>query len=150
MVRLPDDPLTERFDTAAVEPAAALTWGAMSVAVDLGALADRLAEFGDRAYLLTVTDDSQAHVVSVQVALSGDHLATTVGRRTGANLAQRPTATLLWPPRGPDGAYSLIVDGTALDASGEGPVSLVPTAAVLHRVAGAGGEGPTCIPVTDA
>jgi hypothetical protein len=122
----------------------------MSVAVDLGALADRLAEFGERAYLLTVTDDDLPHVVSVMVELRGDRLATSVGRRTGANLAQRPTATLLWPPTAPDGAYSLIVDGTAEDPSGEGPVSLVPTAAVLHRVAGARGEGPTCIPVTDA
>lgn len=120
----------------------------MSVAVDLGALADRLAEFGERAYLLTVTDDDLPHVVSVLVELRGDRLATSVGRRTGANLAQRPTATLLWPPA-PDGAYSLIVDGTAEGPSGEGPVSLVPTAAVLHRVAGAGGEGPTCVPVTD-
>lgn len=122
----------------------------MSVDVDLGALADRLAAFGDRAYLLTVTDDHLPHVVSVRVSLRGDHLTTTVGRRTGANLARRPSATLLWPPPGPDRAYSLIVDGIAVDAPGEGPVSLLPTAAVLHRVAGAAGEGPTCLPVADS
>ncbi len=119
----------------------------MSIAVDLGALGERLAEYGPRAYLLTVTDDHLPHVVSVEVTLQGDHLATSVGRRTGANLAARPTTTFLWPP-GADGDYSLIVDGTAVDASGEGPLSVLPTAAVLHRVAGAPGEGPTCLPVT--
>jgi hypothetical protein len=119
----------------------------MSVAVDLGALADRLAEFGQRAYLLTVTDDHLPHVVSVEVGLSGDVLATSVGRRTAANLARQPTATLLWPPPGPGGEYSLIVDVTAIDAAGEGPLSVRPTGAVLHRVAGAAGDGPTCLPV---
>jgi hypothetical protein len=119
----------------------------MSDAVDLEALGEQLADFGDRAYLLTVTDDHLPHVVSVQVSLQGDRLATSVGRRTGANLAARPTATFLWPPPTSDGDYSLIVDGTAVDATGEGPLSVQPTAAVLHRVAGAAGAGPTCVPV---
>jgi Pyridoxamine 5'-phosphate oxidase len=119
----------------------------MSVAVDLEALGERLAEYGDLAYLLTVTDDQTPHAVSVRVALRDGHLVTSVGRRTGANLAQRPTATLLWPPTAPDGAYSLIVDGRAVTPAGEGPLSLQPTTAVLHRVAGAPGDGPTCIPV---
>lgn len=122
----------------------------MSIAVDLGALAERLAEYGTRAYLLTVTDDHLPHVVSVEVSLRGDHLATSVGRRTGANLAARPTATFLWPPPDADGDYSLIVDGTAVDPAGEGALSVVPTAAVLHRVAGAPGDGPTCLPVAPA
>jgi hypothetical protein len=120
----------------------------VSIAVDLHALGERLAEYGDRAYLLTVTDDQLPHVVSVQVSLEGDHLATSVGRRTGANLAQRPSTTLLWPPPGDDGEYSLIVDGTAVDPVGEGPLAVLPTAAVLHRVAGTPGDGPTCVPVS--
>jgi hypothetical protein len=120
----------------------------VSIAVDLQALGERLAEYGDRAYLLTVTDDHLPHVVSVQVSLRGDHLATSVGRRTGANLAQRSTATFLWPPPRTDGEYSLIVDGTAVEATGEGPLAVLPTRAVLHRVAGTPGDGPTCLPVT--
>jgi hypothetical protein len=120
----------------------------VSVAVDIVALGERLAEYGGRAYLLTVTDEQVPHVVSVQVALDGDHLVTSVGRRTGANLAARPQATFLWPPPGRDGDYSLIVDGTATAPVGEGPLRVAPTAAVLHRVAGATTDGPTCVPVT--
>ena len=119
----------------------------MSIAVDLSALEERLAEYGGRAYLVTVTDDQRPHVVSVEVALERDRLVTSVGRRTAANLAQRPAATFLWPPVGIDGEYSLIVDGTADGRTGEGPLAVVPTAAVLHRVAGAAGDGATCLPV---
>lgn len=120
----------------------------MSIAVDLDALAASLADYGERAYLVTVTDASLPHVVSVQVRLDGAHLTTSIGRRTGANLATRPAITLLWPPPTGDSEYSLIVDGTALGPAGAGPLAIRPTAAVLHRVAGAPGEGPTCVGVT--
>lgn len=116
----------------------------MSVAVDLAALADRVAEFGDRAYLVTVGDDGP-HVVSVQVSLSDGHLGLRVGRGTAANLTARPAATVLWPP-GPGGEYSLIVDGEAVAPVELGPVRVRPTTAVLHRVAGTG-DGPACLPV---
>ncbi|MBN2623828.1 MAG: hypothetical protein JXA83_10685 [Acidimicrobiales bacterium] len=119
----------------------------MSVAVELEALAARVAEYGSRAYLLTVTDDRVPHVVSVEVAVQDGLLVTSVGRSTGANLGARPRATFLWPPPEPSGDYSLIVDGTAVDPSGEGPITIEPTRAVLHRVAGATGTGPTCVPV---
>lgn len=120
----------------------------MSIAVDLQALHERLTEYGARAYLLTVTDDHTPHAVSVLVRLDGEHLATSIGRRTAANLAERPDATFLWPPVGHDGEYSLIVDGTAVAPVNEGHVTVVPTRAVLHRVAGAEGDAPTCLPVT--
>jgi Pyridoxamine 5'-phosphate oxidase len=119
----------------------------VSIAVDTRALSDRLAQFGAHAFLTTVSDDQRPHVVSVTVALEGDRLVTSVGRHTGANLAARPAATFLWSPADADPDYSLIVDGTAIDVRGEGPVALEPTRAVLHRVAGAAGEGPTCVAV---
>jgi hypothetical protein len=55
-----------------------------------------------------------------------------LGRRTLANVTDRPQVTLLWPPVDP-ADYSLIVDGTAqLD----GEVLLIdPSRAVLHRAA---------------
>jgi hypothetical protein len=121
----------------------------VSVAVDLEALRERIAEYGDRAYLVTVSDDQAPHAVSVHVELEDGHLVTSVGRRTGANLVRRPTATLLWPPTGPGAEYSLIVDGTAVAPAGEGPLTLAPTSAVLHKVADATGDGPGCVPVTD-
>ena len=122
----------------------------MSVAVDIEALGERIAEYGGTAYLLTVTDDHVPHVVSVTVAMQGDRLITSVGRRTGANLAARPTATFLWPPGATGSGYSLIVDGLAVDPAGEGALHVEPTRAVLHRTAGASGDGPTCLPVESA
>jgi len=118
----------------------------MSVAVDIAALAERIAEHGERAYLVTVGDDGSPHVVSVEVALDGAHLAARVGNRTAANLRDRAAATVLWPPAA-GGDYSLLVDVTATAPVVAGPCTLRPDAAVLHRVAGAGGEGPTCLPV---
>lgn len=119
----------------------------MSVAVDIAALSDRLTEYGERAYLVTVGDDGAPHVVSVVVALEGDRLHVRVGSRTAANLSDRTTATVLWPPP-PGAGYSLLVDVTATGPVTAGPCTLHPDAAVLHRVAGAAGRGPTCLPVT--
>lgn len=119
----------------------------MSIAVDTRALSDRLAQFGAHAFLTTVSDDQRPHVVSVTVSLEGDRLVTSVGRTTGANLVAHPAATFLWSPAEAEPDYSLIVDGTAIDVRGEGPVAVEPTRAVLHRVAGAAGEGPTCVAV---
>ena len=118
----------------------------MSVAVDIAALSERLAEYGERAYLVTVGDDGSPHVVSVEVALDETLLAVRVGNRTAANLSGRAAATLLWPPPA-GGAYSLLVDATATAPVAAGPCTLRPDAAVLHRVAGAAGDGPTCAPI---
>lgn len=120
----------------------------MSVSVDLEALGGRLGEYGTHAYLLTVSEGNRPHVVSVDVRLDGDVLTASVGRTTAANLAARPDATFLWSPPGGTGDYSLIVDGTAVDDPGEGRVAVRPTRAVLHRVAGATTDGPTCVPVS--
>jgi hypothetical protein len=121
----------------------------MSIAVDLVALRERIAEYGERAYLVTVGDDGAPHVVSVEATVDGAHVAVRVGNRTATNLSDRAAATLLWPPP-PGGAYSLLVDVTATAPVTAGPCALRPDAAVLHRVAGADGEGPTCRPIEPA
>lgn len=118
----------------------------MSVPVDLAAVRDRVAEFGDHAYLVTVNDDETPHVTSVNVRVEGDALVVGTGRRTRANLADRPEVSLLWPPA-TDPAYSLIVDVTARLADGVDEAVLAPRAAILHRVAGAAGDGPNCVPL---
>lgn len=121
----------------------------MSVPVDIEALRERISEFGDRAFLVTVSEDHRPHVVSVAVRQDGDHLMVVAGRRTAANLAARRTATLLWPPATTDGEYSLLVDGIADAPVGDsGDVAIVAASAMLHRVAGASGDGPTCLPVS--
>jgi hypothetical protein len=119
----------------------------VSVAVSLQELHERIEACGPRAFLVTVSGGGDAHVVSVVVRREGDALAFDAGRTSRANLAARPTATLLWPSRSFDnGEYSLIVDGDGVDVGGEGVV-VHPTAAVLHRIAGSAGGGPSCIRV---
>ena len=118
----------------------------MSLPVDVAALAERISEFGDRAYLVTVADDDRPHVVSVPVVLDGDRIGVQAGRGTAANLAARAAATLLWPPVA-GGGYSLIVDGEAVTPVEPGPATIRVTAAVLHRVAGVTGDAPTCLPL---
>jgi hypothetical protein len=122
----------------------------MSLPVELAALRDRLAEYGDSAFLVTVNEDATPHVVSVVVAYENDQLVLSAGRTSRRNAAHNSTLTLVWPPR-PDPAYSMIVDGTSADAGDEaGPMTIEPRSAVLHRVAGAPGDGPTCLPLDEA
>lgn len=118
----------------------------MSVPVDLAALRDRLAEFGPHPYLATVNEDGTPHVTSVTVRLDGDVLVAGAGRRTRRNVDDRPTVALLWPPAA-DPAYSLIVDALATGHEGSEELHLTPYAAILHRVAGAEGDGPNCVGV---
>ena len=118
----------------------------MSVPVDLAALRDRLAEFGPHPYLATVNEDGTPHVTSVTVRLDGDVLVAGAGRRTRRNVDDRPAVALLWPPAA-DPAYSLIVDALATGHEGSEELHLTPPAAILHRVAGADGDGPNCVGV---
>jgi hypothetical protein len=120
----------------------------MSVAVSLQELHERFEACGPRAFLVTVSEGGAAHVVSVVVRRDGDALAFDAGRTSRANLAARPTATLLWPSKAfEDGEYSLLVDGHADTADDGDAVTVNPTAAVLHRIAGSTGDGPSCIRV---
>lgn len=121
----------------------------MSVPVDLDALREQVAEHGDHPYLVSVNDDGTPHVTSVTVRVEGDALVVGTGRRTRGNLAARPEVSLLWPPAA-DPAYSLIVDVIATLVEGTEDARLAPRAAILHRVAGAAGEGPSCVPVDEA
>jgi hypothetical protein len=122
----------------------------VSVPVALEALHDRIGEYGRRAFLVT-TDGEHPHVVSVVVDLDGDRLVVEAGRRSSANVRAHPTVTLVWPPAAADGDYGLIVDGEGQPADGEqGPLAVAPTAAVLHRMADAAGDGPSCIRILDA
>jgi hypothetical protein len=120
----------------------------VSIAVDLQDLHERIEACGPQAFLVTVSEAGDAHVVSVVVRRDGDALAVDAGRTSRANLAARPVATLLWPSRTlDDGEYSLIVDGDGVAAAVGDGVVVQPTAAVLHRIAGSAGAGPSCIRV---
>lgn len=103
-------------------------------------------------YLLTVSDDGEAHVVAVQPTLSGNTLQIDgVGGKSVANLSRRPAVSLVWPPAD-FSEYSLIVNGDARQI-GDARVVISLTRAVLHRPqeledAGPGGCGSDCIPLT--
>jgi hypothetical protein len=108
----------------------------MSIPVPLETLRAAIAERGDSAYLLTVTDDARPHAVHTALRWEGDLLVTEVGKRTAANVAARATVSLLYPVR-VAGDYSLIIDGTAVVAADDGDqrVLVTPIKAVLHRAA---------------
>jgi hypothetical protein len=114
----------------------------MSVAVALDELARRVQEFGPHAFLVTTgADDARPHVVSVAVTFDGTAFSLSAGRTSSANVGGRPNATLLWPGTG--GPYSLIVDGQARFV--DDVIVVEPTRAVLHRLAGAPDDLPSCV-----
>lgn len=102
----------------------------MSIPVALDGLRTAVAERGDRAYVLTVSDDLRPHAVHGAVRWDGETLAIDVGKRSARNAGARPAVSLLFPVRTPDD-YSLIVDGTAV-VDGQ-RLLVTPTWAVLHR-----------------
>jgi hypothetical protein len=118
----------------------------VSVSVPLAALAEQVDRFGDMVYAITADERGKGHVVSVTVAWRGDELVVGAGRRTSHNVATTGTTTLLWPAP-PGEPYSLIVDGDAdVDEAGA-HVVIRPTRAVLHRVARADADLPSCVTI---
>ena len=124
----------------------------MSIPVPLDQLRAALAERGELAYLLTVSNDGCPHAVHETIVWEGDVLAADVGKRSAANAAARPGVSLLYPVRA-DGDYSLIVDGTAMVESRQGShrMLITPKKAVLHRPAVAPDPsspcGADCVPL---
>jgi hypothetical protein len=112
----------------------------MSVTVELGELAERIASYGF-AYLVTVGDGGSAHVLAVTPVVSDAGIALGgVGRHTLGNVEANPRATLVWPPV-ETGGYSLIVDGSVTADPDAATVTVAPTKAILHRPApGADGQ----------
>ena len=117
----------------------------MSVPVPLLRLRAAIEERGASCYLLTVCDDASPHAVHAPVRWEGDVIVANVGKRSAANAVARPSVSLLFPVRA-EGDYSLIVDGTAAVASGDGGqrVRVTPTRAVLHRPAVAPDPSSSC------
>jgi hypothetical protein len=104
----------------------------MSIKVELRELAETLERYRF-AYLLTIGDGERAHVVAVRTTMTNDALRITDhGRTTRANVAARPSVTLVWPPADPSD-YSLIVDGVGSMRDDE--LTVIPARAVLHRPA---------------
>ena len=108
----------------------------MSIPVEPGDIGKQMEQFGTAAYVLTVRDDATPHIAHLNMRLDGDVLRCGASRSAAANVAQRPSISVLWPPYEP-GGYSMIVDAAARTVDGaEGlELELRPTSGVLHRPA---------------
>lgn len=119
----------------------------MAVAVDFAELARRVAEYGPVALVVTAGGGGP-HVVSAAVATEDEALVADVGATTAANAERTGVATLVWPA--PAGAtHVLIVDGAASVRAGDQQLVVAPVRAVLHRLANAPADLPSCITVLD-
>jgi Pyridoxamine 5'-phosphate oxidase len=118
----------------------------VSIPVALAELAEKIESFGPVAFLVSTGDDGAPHVVSVTAGWEGEALAVGAGSRTGKNASARPTVTLLWPGA-PGADYSLIVDGSAALVDDGARLLIQPTRAVLHRLAQASADLPSCVTV---
>lgn len=108
----------------------------MSIPVAPGDIGKQMEQFGNAAYVLTVRDDATPHIAHLAMRLDGDVLRCGASRSAAANVAQRPTISLLWPPFEP-GGYSMIVDAEArtVDVADGLELELRPMSGVLHRPA---------------
>lgn len=108
----------------------------MSIPVEPADIGKQMEQFGTAAYVLTVRDDATPHIAHLDMRLDGDVLRCGASRSAAANVAQRPTISLLWPPFEP-GGYSMIVDAEARTVDGTDGLELElrPTSGVLHRPA---------------
>ena len=108
----------------------------MSIPVEPADIGKQMEQFGTAAYVLTVRDDATPHIAHLDMRLDGDVLRCGASRSAAANVAQRPTISLLWPPYEP-GGYSMIVDAEARTVDGADGLELElrPTSGVLHRPA---------------
>jgi hypothetical protein len=122
----------------------------MGRVVDFADVRRHVAEFGDRATLITVTDSSTPHVVSTVVEVTDGRLRTRVGQRTAANLVEHPALSLVWQPAN-GGEYQLILDGVVdpdravAGVDGVTAISIEVTHGILHRLAELPGDGPSCV-----
>lgn len=122
----------------------------MSVAVQIGELAEKIDEFPGPAYLVTVNADGSPHVVSVTASWDeGQRLVVPAGSRTRDNARRSATVTLLWPAA-PGGDYALIVDGATASADpSDAALVIAPLTAVLHRTPEGDPSSPSCIKLLD-
>jgi len=104
----------------------------MSHPVDSEELPERLVEYGNAAFVVTVGGDGTPKIVHVPVVWDGEAIRCTPGTGTLANLATPAPLTLVFPAPEP-GDYSMLLDGEGV-ADGEVAVITL-TGAVLHRPA---------------
>ncbi|WP_420443873.1 pyridoxamine 5'-phosphate oxidase family protein [Candidatus Poriferisodalis sp.] len=108
----------------------------MSIPVEPADVGNQMEHFGAAAYVLTVRDDATPHIAHLAMRLDGEVLRCGASRSAAANVAQRPSISVLWPPY-ELGGYSMIVDASArtVETTDGLELELRPTSGVLHRPA---------------
>ncbi len=101
----------------------------MSYPVDPADLGRALEEYAD-GYLLTITAEASTRAVAVQPRFVEGKVVVGAGRSSSANVAERPSVTVLCPP-GVAMGFALLVDGTATVVGDKIVIDV--TSAVLHR-----------------
>jgi hypothetical protein len=105
----------------------------VSISVTIERLMDEVGEWGF-GYLLTVSDDSRAHLLALRPKVVGEVLRFDAGGgRACRNAEARPQVTIVFPPGEHSNGLSLVVDGEAtVDGN---TIDVRPASAVLHRPA---------------
>ena len=117
----------------------------MSIKVTIEDMDKRFAEYGNSAFVVTMTEAGKAKIVHSVISLEDDCLICSPGKGTLKNLADSSSVSLIFPPHSDDG-FSMIIDGDGqiLDPE-KGSIKVKITGGVLHRPAAQSlNEGPKC------
>ena len=117
----------------------------MSIKVTIEDIDKRFAEYGNSAFVVTMTEAGKAKIVHSVISLEDDCLICSPGKGTLKNLADSSSVSLIFPPHSDDG-FSMIIDGDGqiLDPE-KGSIKVKITGGVLHRPAAQSlNEGPKC------
>ena len=108
----------------------------MSIPVEIENLEDALSEYGMNPYLITIDNEAHPHITHVTLSRDSLGFVCGIGKKTSANVLERPSVALLWPPMKQD-SHSLIVDGVmeVIDTQQGPQARMTPKAAILHRPA---------------
>lgn len=121
----------------------------MSIPVQLGDLAEVVAEFGGDGYLMSAGADGRPRINHVRFAAGDGIVRAGVGRRTAEALARQPLVSCLWPAVEP-GGMNLIVDGEAtLEVAGEITTAVIRVTWAVRHAPPAGRPAPHDAPTSE-
>ena len=107
----------------------------MSIKVAIEDIGKRIEEYGNSAYVVTVTKEGKAKIVHSIITLEENFIICSPGKGTIKNLTHSSSVSFLFPPNS-DGGFSMIIDGICQIQDQEKDFIKVAVAGgVLHRPA---------------